>query len=347
MKNMKKTFLALFLIPAALWAQDYDYSPAINRNLEMLFDGYLIPYNKIINIDPNSSPIDTFGLVEVYRDANGNFLNGRETYEGNITTNWNCSHSGNLNEVYIVDAQTGDSLQYEKLYFDANRKDTLTEIYMDTAGTGNLVKVQDLRLFYNNFGIDSASVTVPGGGVGNEVIYMFRRNSVGKLDSLIIGITFAGTPYPIQTLIYHENVNGSLDSINLMNNLSDEIEEQVRTKVDGNGLVYEFSFYEKDMNDEWSIYDTYILSTETFFSLVEGAKAFDFELYPNPAQKQIRLDLKQNANYRIYHLSGTLFQEGEYIRGNAIDIENLPAGIYVMNVELANGDNSSLRFVKQ
>ncbi len=344
---MKKALTLLLLAPLALLAQDYDYSPAINRNLEMLFDNYLISYNKIINYDPNTSPVDTFGIVEVLRDANGRFLHGREIIDDSVSTNWQCSNPGGVNTVDIYDLQNGNVLvQRDKIYFDANNRDTLIEIFQDTSGAGNLTKVQDFHIHYGNFGIDSAEVTVPGGGVGNEVYYTFRRDAVGRPDSLIAAIYFSGASYPIQTLIYYEGSNGHLDSINLRNNITGQIEEQVRVQNDANGKVYEFSFYERNLNNEWSIYDTYVLSTETFFNLVESAQSFDFSLYPNPAQKEIHLNFAEKASYRIYHLSGTLFAEGEYTQGQTINIEDLPKGVYVLNLELADGSASSRRFVK-
>lgn len=341
---MKKVITLLFLAPLALVAQDYDYSPAINRNLEMLFDNYLIDYNRLINIDPNTANNDTIGLIEVLRNGMNHFTEGREFVNDTLRSQWTCTSLGNKNTVDITQVSSGTVIQRENIYFDANGRDTLIEVYLDTTGMGNLAKAQDFKLFYNNFGLDSAAIVDGGGGIGNEVYYNFRRNAVGKLDSLVAAITFAGAAYPIQTLIYFENVNGSLDSINLFNNLTGEVEEQVRAKSDANGKVYEFSIYELDNNDEWSIYDTYILSTETFFNVVENAHSFDFKLYPNPSQNEIQLDLAEKASYRIFHLSGTLMAEGEYT-GQRINIEDLADGVYVMNLELQDGTTSSQRFV--
>lgn len=344
---MKKFLFALILAPSLILAQDYDYSPAINRNLEMLFDNYLMSYNRLINID-SSATGDTLGWVEVLRDAQGNYVNGREVVNDSLSTIWNCSIQNGVNYVDILDMQNGGMVvESDRIYTDAMNRDTLIEIYMDTVGAGNLSLVQNFQLFYDNFGIDSASITVPGGGFGNEVIYMMRRDAVGRPDSLVIALFFFGTPYPIQTLIYHENVNGGLDSINLMNNFTGEIEEQVRVKNNASNKVYEFSFYEKDSTDNWSIYDTYVLSTETFFNLMEARPAFNLSFYPNPAQKALNLDLNQNAKYRIYHLSGTLMQDGNYLQNEAINIESLSPGVYFLQVELANGNTAGARFVKK
>lgn len=345
---MKKIILALLLSPALVVAQDYDYSPAINRNLEMLFDNYLMPYNRLINIDPSGSSIDTLGWVEILRDAQGNFIQGREIVDDSLSTIWNCSMQAAVNIVDISDIQNGGQLvEKHRIYKDAMGRDTLIEVYTDTSGNGTLAKSQDFHLYYNNFGIDSASIIEQGGGIGDEVIYNMRRDAVGKPDSLVIAITFAGNPYPIQTLIYHENVNGGLDSINLRNNLTQEIEEQIRVKNDANNLVYEFSIYDKDSNGDWEKYDTYILSTETFFNLVEAKSSFALNLYPNPAQKEIRLDLNENASYSIYHLSGNLMQEGTVLQDEAISIEDLPAGIYFLQVQLKDGQTSGERFIKK
>ncbi len=343
---MKKIYTLLFLIPLSLLAQDFNYSPAINRNLEMLFDNYLIDYNKMVNIDPNTNPLDTFGVVEIYRNGIGHYTAGREFSNDTLVSNWICSSMANKNIVGIQDLARGSVIQRDEIHFDANGNDTLIEIYAETSTPGSLTKIQDFKLFYNSYGLDSAAIIDGAGGFGNEVFYSFRRNATGKLDSLVAAITFAGSAYPIQTLIYFENANGDLDSINLLNNLTGVIEEQVRAKSDANGKIYEFSLYERDMNNEWSIYDTYVLSTESFFNMVENAQAFDFEIYPNPAQKEIRLDVNQPGAYKLYHLSGTLFNSGEYVAGESIQIESLPEGVYVLYLELNDGSRSTKRFVK-
>lgn len=345
---MKKLILAVILSPAFLVAQDYNYSPTINRNLEMLFDNYLMSYNRLLNIDSSNGSLDTLGWVEVLRDAQGNFIQGREIVEDSLSTIWNCSMQNGVNVVDITDMQNGGQVvQKDRIHRDAMNRDTLLEIYIDTSGNGTLTKFQELKLFYNNFGIDSASLVEQGGGIGDEVIYNMRRNAVGKPDSLVVSISFAGTPYPIQTLIYYENVSGGLDSINLRNNLSFEIEEQIRVKNNANNEVYEFSLYEKNSNDEWEKYDTYVLSTETFFNLMEASQDFSFNFYPNPAQKSLSLSLNQNASYRIFHLSGTLMQSGTYLQGDHIDIEALPQGVYFLQVELNDGRVAGERFLKK
>lgn len=343
---MKKAVILSILLPLFSVAQDYDYSPAINRNLEILFDNYLIDYNRMINIDPSLSPVDTIGIIEVLRAGNGHFLNGRETYNDTLRTNWVCSSSGNINTVNIQNLAINATYQRELIHFDASGRDTLIEVLFDTIGTGTFVKVQDLKMFYNNFGLDSVAIIDGLGGVGNEVFYSFNRSATGRLESLVAAIYFAGANYPIQTLLYYENNNGSLDSINLKNNLTGEVEEQLRPTIDANGKVIEFSIYERDFNNEWEIYDTYILSTETFFNLVENSKAFNFSLFPNPANDQIRVDLNEKAAYSIYHLSGTLMQEGDLDPNQSISLEKLNKGVYVIMLELADGSRSAQRFVK-
>lgn len=343
---MKKVIILSLFLPLFGFAQDYDYSPAINRNLEILFDNYLIEYNRMINIDPTTSPADTFGIIEFIKDANGHYLNGREVYDDTLRSNWTCSSNGNANTVDIQDLAINFAYQREIIHFDASNRDTLIEVLFDTIGNGTYVKVQDFKLMYNNFGLDSAAVIDGAGGFGNEVFYSFHRSATGQLDSLVAAITFAGSTYPIQTLIYFENSNGSLDSINLKNNLSGTVEEQVRPTNDASGKVIEFSIYERDFNDEWEIYDTYILSTESFFNLVENSTAFDFSIFPNPAKDQISLNLKDPANYQVFHLSGTLMQDGSIDPNQSIDIESLNAGVYVLMLELKDGSRSAQRFVK-
>ena len=172
---MKKAIILSFILPLFSVAQDYDYSPAINRNLEVIFDNYLSDYNRLINIDPTTSPVDTIGVIEVLRSANGHYVNGREIYDDTLRSNWLCSSNGNSNTVDIQDLASNSVFQREIIHFDGSDRDTLIEVLFDTIGNGTYVKVQDFKLMYNNFGLDSAAVIDGAGGFGNEVYYSFHR----------------------------------------------------------------------------------------------------------------------------------------------------------------------------
>lgn len=63
-------------------------------------------------------------------------------------------------------------------------------------------------------------------------------------------------------------------------------------------------------------------------------------IYPNPAQEYICTNMQ--GRLRIYTIAGSLVKECE---GNIVEIEELPAGIYILNIKNEEM-NKSLRFVK-
>lgn len=74
-----------------------------------------------------------------------------------------------------------------------------------------------------------------------------------------------------------------------------------------------------------------------------------FSLYPNPAQEFIAIqDLKEiNATFSIYTLDGKVLQPKTTIEnGRAIDIQQLPAGAYLLRVESQSGSGSKI-FMKR
>lgn len=335
---MKKIiFFGLALLSFNLSAQNF--TPSLNKNLELIFVDYLMPYNSIINIDPTTNPSDTFSVLEAFRNGNGAYLQGREFEYDTLVSTWSCSINGNQNFVYIIDPATADTMEYEIIYRDAQGRDTLYQTFYDTSafGQGALSLAQEFRIYYGANGIDSAFISdVGSGGFGNDIRYIVYRNAQNQVDSLVADVEFMGVSFPVQTLIYYAS-NGQLDSINLKNTLTGEIEEQVRTQNNAAGLVEKFFIYELGQSNNWELYIEYHLSLNSFFSIAEQASA-KLNFYPNPSEGRLNLNNQVPADIKVLNLNGEIvWQENELSPNSEVNLSFLAKGLYLVQLKLNDG----------
>ena len=72
---------------------------------------------------------------------------------------------------------------------------------------------------------------------------------------------------------------------------------------------------------------------------VESDKV-EYNIYPNPATDYVYTNAQ--GNLKVYNIAGSLMQQAE---GNCIEVRDLPAGMYILNIQ--NGNNSqSMKFIK-
>ncbi len=87
-----------------------------------------------------------------------------------------------------------------------------------------------------------------------------------------------------------------------------------------------------------------ILST----SEAEGNNSFS--LFPNPATKEIWLELEDSRGtytYQVLDLAGKRWSEGQIIQAKKnLDISNLPVGVYMIQLSNDQGISASQKFVK-
>jgi len=76
----------------------------------------------------------------------------------------------------------------------------------------------------------------------------------------------------------------------------------------------------------------------------------DIQVYPNPSNSFIILQRKQNANeifnYKVYDLTGRVVLKGTSAFNEKINTESLTRGNYIIQVETASGEKTSLKVVK-
>jgi|GEM_PF-180121 len=127
-----------------------------------------------------------------------------------------------------------------------------------------------------------------------------------------------------------------------------------------NGDTYNFNFDSSDklffdVNANWeqsifpgTVMIRPILGSEPVASTnIENLQQLNISVTPNPVQNSFEiLGLNQQANISLYNVSGQLLVAQNYQNGQQIDINHLAGGIYLLDVETANG-RASLKLVKR
>lgn len=117
--------------------------------------------------------------------------------------------------------------------------------------------------------------------------------------------------------------------------------------ANANPVVMVAEFYDWGIG-LWVISGKMLLTWETVTSLPEPL-SLGMSLYPNPVTTQIHLKLNENlvdkAQFAIYNTSAQLMQSGR-LNGLAIDVEQLPAGIYLLRLQ-HEGRTTTQKFIKR
>ncbi len=85
-----------------------------------------------------------------------------------------------------------------------------------------------------------------------------------------------------------------------------------------------------------------VVYTDFTVTGVDDVKADDvaYTIYPNPATDYVYVNT--NATLTVYNMSGSIVAQAY---GNSINVENLPAGVYIINI-YNNNNSTSTKFVK-
>ncbi len=100
-----------------------------------------------------------------------------------------------------------------------------------------------------------------------------------------------------------------------------------------------------DLNSMWA-YD--LTRTTIVAGQDEWTQEDDIKVYPNPARDQVKVSVSNHASYQLRSTDGRLVQQGEIDSFNSsIDLDNLSAGIYMIQVEEDQKEPQSSRLVIQ
>lgn len=70
-------------------------------------------------------------------------------------------------------------------------------------------------------------------------------------------------------------------------------------------------------------------------------------LYPNPVQNRLFIDIHETQQYQIYSVLGMKISEGTLSVGSGIDCSGLSSGVYLLSLKDDSGNVSTSKFVKQ
>ena len=87
--------------------------------------------------------------------------------------------------------------------------------------------------------------------------------------------------------------------------------------------------------------------TYTNVSVEELDNSERVKIYPNPTSSILIVEIIHNSNYQIIEIGGRVIQENTLEKGeNSIDVQDLKAGIYFLQVEY-KGETNSFKFLKE
>lgn len=77
---------------------------------------------------------------------------------------------------------------------------------------------------------------------------------------------------------------------------------------------------------------------------ISTAEQVDLSLFPNPVKDVLYLVGAGEAGWELFNLEGHLLDAG---RSGSIETAGLAPGIYILKVQLRDGDQKDLRFMKE
>ncbi|MDY6374385.1 MAG: T9SS type A sorting domain-containing protein, partial [Bacteroidales bacterium] len=79
---------------------------------------------------------------------------------------------------------------------------------------------------------------------------------------------------------------------------------------------------------------------------VDEDTAEEFSIYPNPTTGEINIKASTEfVSARVTNLAGQTFEYN--ITGNSLNVSNLAAGLYIIDLESANGTVEKSKFIKK
>lgn len=113
-----------------------------------------------------------------------------------------------------------------------------------------------------------------------------------------------------------------------------------------NGTVYAKAV----SNANNSLSDSLLINiTNQGLSIRNGYVTSNFALFPSPASTQLTLEAKtpEKFDYKIYNASGQLMMSGSASRRTVLDIAQMAAGMYSLQIATEHGPTGAIQFIKQ
>ncbi len=137
-----ESLFTIITLTVSLTLSAQNLNPFFLLNLELVADNQIIPYERVVMLDPSLQPPYS---VDDLRLNNGFFTSGYEVvFPFKDTANWVCTVQDLKNKIAILDpANPNDTLQKEIIYKDNQGQDTAMYSYLPDP-SGNLKLFQSL-----------------------------------------------------------------------------------------------------------------------------------------------------------------------------------------------------------
>lgn len=329
---MKKALLAGFSL-LFFGLQGQNQSPSGLLQFELLLQEELVPYQNLITIDLSATPADTVSYLEV-STQNSLFTSGLEIADGDSLP-WIISNKSNHQQVDIINSMA-DTLIREKIYTNAQNQDTLIEVFGDTAGTGTLSPVQDVRISYDSLGVDTLFTFLQSGQLAGATVNLgASRDSLGRLDTVATKLEFMGTRLPVQLLTYHyDSVSGRIDSVLVQDpNTGYTVTGKFIPTYGAHGYIEVFTLFEVDNFGEFLPVLRYEFTPISDLSR-QSVSPPKFSFFPNPATDYLTVEGLFQGEVTLYTLSGKKRWSASLSETRQrFDLSELPRGTYLISIK--------------
>ena len=350
--NLDGTFISATQLGTV---QTYDYS--IVKYYRNPHNGYY--YATILKESPfstfsiNGQPIVNFAALVCY-DNNGTFLWKREnTYTDSGTMKFFGLEFDSLNNIYIAGGITGLNIDsflgfsnssFGTAFVMKTNPTATSSLWVsnpnNSAGYGSFagLLINDSELaFTSGFSSSSMnltwgtqSISVPGANQGSDVLLARINSTTGACLSL--NKITSNTPSTDFGAAIVKDVSG----------------DYVIGGAFG-GTLYDVN--NSTVVNEGGDSDFFITKFSNQPCLPLGSESFEeakTKIYPNPVQNAFTVLVKEKTNYQLYTITGVLVKEGGINTiENIISISNLPAGCYLLQLQLENGKRESVKVIKE
>jgi hypothetical protein len=284
------------------------------------------------------SCIVTRGWMNVADTTLGKASNGSDIAPKNVADNSILSLGDGGEIIYYFQNPVTNGLGFDFAIFEngfRNPADS-NQAYLELA----TVEVSNDGMTYYNFSAESYTDTVTQ--IAGTGIYMDCRkihNLAGKY------ISEYGTPFDLEEL----SMQFGLD----VNNIHYIKIKDVIGTLDPERCTRDY--YEQKINDPYPTdfptggfdIDAIGIIHTLFPTGLNDMKAFQLQLYPNPATHSLRIQSSEPiASYMIHSMDGRFVQAANENVENNITISHLPSGTYLLHAKTYQGQTAQFRFVK-
>lgn len=95
-------------------------------------------------------------------------------------------------------------------------------------------------------------------------------------------------------------------------------------------------------------YDTWCMTVDPYDLDIPALDKDDFTIYPNPVKSYLNVKTQTAFSYKLFSLTGKVLQSGTLEQGTSqLDVANLPTGLYLLRLEDKQGQNKTIKVMKE